>query len=303
MLQKTKYSRVLRTNFKEKYRSEGFDFYHGTLKSSLVTFIGNFVGIFLGLNAIFGFLYYLQPNSIAGVAEHNFLDCFFFSVQTMGTIGYGAYTPQTIYAHILATIEVMIGLVGIGTFAALTFARISLPSGRLKFSEQCVINVDDGEPKLMFRVVHLRNNMIMNAKISLQLLMPTTNAYGQVEINLVDLPLENDYYHVMTASWVVKHPLTSISPIFNKSQSDLAAEKCCLIATITGIDGTISQNVNHVYSYLPEDILWDMRFKSVIQFDEQQGEHVIDLNMVNNLEESFTKKPSFKKIFSDLIRK
>jgi inward rectifier potassium channel len=303
MLQKTKYSQVLRTNFKEKYRSEGFDFYHGTLKSSLVTFIGNFVGIFLGLNAIFGFLYYLQPYSIAGVAEHNFLDCFFFSVQTMGTIGYGAYTPQTIYAHILVTIEVMIGLVGIGTFAALTFARISLPSGRLKFSEQCVINVDDGEPKLMFRVVHLRNNMIMNAKISLQLLMPTTNAYGQVEINLVDLPLENDFYHVMTASWIVKHPLTSISPIYNKTQADLAAEKCCLIATITGIDGTISQNVNHVYSYLPEDILWDMRFKSVIQFDEQQGEHVIDLNMVNHLEESFTKKPGLKKILSGLIKK
>lgn len=303
MLQKTKYSQVLRTNFKEKYLSEGFDFYHGTLKSSLVTFIGNFVGIFLGLNAIFGFLYYLQPNSIAGVAEHNFLDCFFFSVQTMGTIGYGAYTPQTIYAHILVTIEVMIGLVGIGTFAALTFARISLPSGRLKFSEQCVINVDDGEPKLMFRVVHLRNNMIMNAKISLQLLMPTTNAYGQVEINLVDLPLENDFYHVMTASWIVKHPLTSISPIYNKTQADLAAEKCCLIATITGIDGTISQNVNHVYSYLPEDILWDMRFKSVIQFDEQQGEHVIDLNMVNHLEESFTKKPGLKKILSGFIKK
>jgi inward rectifier potassium channel len=166
-----------------------------------------------------------------------------------------------------------------------------------------VINVDDGEPKLMFRVVHLRNNMIMNAKISLQLLMPTTNAYGQVEINLVDLPLENDFYHVMTASWIVKHPLTSISPIYNKTQADLAAEKCCLIATITGIDGTISQNVNHVYSYLPEDILWDMRFKSVIQFDEQQGEHVIDLNMVNHLEESFTKKPGLKKILSGFIKK
>jgi inward rectifier potassium channel len=303
MFQKNKFSRVLRTNFLEKYRSEGFDFYHSTLKSSLFTFIGNFVIIFLGLNAIFGVLYYLQPNSIAGVPEHNFLDCFFFSVQTMGTIGYGAYTPQTIYAHILATIEVMIGLVGIGTFAALTFARISLPSGRLKFSEQCVINLDDGEPKLMFRVVHLRSNMIMNAKISLQVLMPTTNAHGQIEINLVDLPLEKDFYHVMTASWIVKHKITKDSPIFGKTQEDLITENACLIATITGIDGTVSQNVNHVYSYLPQDILWDRRFKSVIQLVEQRGAHVIDLNMVNHLEESFTKQPVLKKILSGLINK
>ena len=303
MLQKNKFSQVLRTNFKEKYRSEGFDFYHATLKISLTKFIGTFVLIFLSLNAIFGFLYYLQPNSIAGVPSHNFLDCFFFSVQTMGTIGYGAYTPQTIYAHTLATIEVMIGLVGIGTFAALTFARISLPSGRLKFSEQCVINQDDGEAKLMFRVVHLRNNMIMNAKISLQLLMPTTNSFGQVEINLVDLPLENDYYHVMTATWVVKHAITTTSPIFNKTQADLVAEKCCLIATITGIDGTISQNVNHVYSYLPEDILWNQRFQSVIQYDAEQGEHVIDLNKVNHLEESFTTQTGLKSIISNFIKK
>jgi inward rectifier potassium channel len=303
MLQKNKFSQVLRTNFKEKYRSEGFDFYHATLKISLTKFIGTFVLIFLSLNAIFGFLYYLQPNSIAGVPSHNFLDCFFFSVQTMGTIGYGAYTPQTIYAHTLATIEVMIGLVGIGTFAALTFARISLPSGRLKFSEQCVINQDDGEAKLMFRVVHLRNNMIMNAKISLQLLMPTTNSFGQVEINLVDLPLENNYYHVMTATWVVKHAITTTSPIFNKTQADLVAEKCCLIATITGIDGTISQNVNHVYSYLPEDILWNQRFQSVIQYDAEQGEHVIDLNKVNHLEESFTTQTGLKSIISNFIKK
>ncbi len=303
MFQKNKFSRVLRTNFLEKYRSEGFDFYHSTLKSSLFTFIGNFVIIFLGLNAIFAFLYYLQPNSIAGVPEHNFLDCFFFSVQTMGTIGYGAYTPQTIYAHILATIEVMIGLVGIGTFAALTFARISLPSGRLKFSEQCVINLDDGEPKLMFRVVHLRSNMIMNAKISLQVLMPSTNAHGQIEINLVDLPLEKDFYHVMTASWIVKHKISKDSPIFSKTQEDLITENACLIATITGIDGTVSQNVNHVYSYLPQDILWDRRFKSVIQLDEQRGAHVIDLNMVNHLEESFTKQPVLKKILSGLMNK
>jgi inward rectifier potassium channel len=303
MFQKNKISRVLRTNFLEKYRSEGFDFYHSTLKSSLFIFISNFVLIFLGLNAIFGFLYYLQPNSIAGVPEHNFLDCFFFSVQTMGTIGYGAYTPQTIYAHILVTVEVMIGLVGIGTFAALTFARISLPSGRLKFSEQCVVNLDDGEAKLMFRVVHLRSNMIMNAKISLQVLMPSTNVHGQIEINLIDLPLENDFYHVMTASWIVKHKITKESPIFGKTQEELALENCCLIATITGIDGTISQNVNHVYSYLPHDILWDRRFKSVIQLDEQRGAYVIDLNLVNDLEESFIKEPVLKKILSGLIKK
>lgn len=282
---------ILKTQFKETNVSDDFDFYHSTLKSSLFQFIGNFVIIFLGLNAFFGFLYFLQLDSIKGVEAHTFLNCFFFSVQTMGTIGYGAYTPNTLYAHFLATIEVMIGLVGIGTFAAITFARISLPSGRLKFSDQCVVNEDQGDPKLMFRVVHLRNNMIMKAKITLQLLLPVTNQYQQIEMILHDLDLENDYFHVMTGSWVVTHRINTSSPLYNKTQENLIAAKCCLIATITGVDGTISQGVNYVQSFLPKDILWGKRFKSIIRHDEKNNEYIIDLNLVNTIEDAFVTTP------------
>jgi hypothetical protein len=58
MKKKIQYSRVLRTNFQEKYLKEGVDFYHNTIRSSFYVFIGIFVGSFLGLNAIFAFLYF-----------------------------------------------------------------------------------------------------------------------------------------------------------------------------------------------------------------------------------------------------
>jgi inward rectifier potassium channel len=280
-----KISQILINGIKEAYGNEGGgDFYHDTLRVSHSKFIGIFVVSFLSLNAIFGSLYYFIPGTITGPVEPNFIDCFSFSVQTMGTVGYGTFYPKSLLAHILVTIEVMIGLVGIGTFAALAFARISLPNSKLIFSDKLVINEDDGEPMLMCRVAHLRNNMVVNAQISLQLLRPVTNAGGQTEMVLDSLNLQNHSYHVLTGAWIIKHPLRYDSPLFGKSSADLHAKKSSIIATITGIDGTTSEAINHVHAYSPDDIIWNQRFKSIIYKDPQSDDQIIDLTLINEME-------------------
>ena len=279
-----KISQIIIAGIKEAYSKEGGDFYHETLKASHSKFIGIFVTIFLSLNAFFGSLYYFIPGMISGPIQPNFIDCFSFSVQTMGTVGYGTYYPSSLFAHILVTIEVMIGLLGIGTFAALAFARISLPNSKLIFSDKLLINQDDGEPHLMCRVAHLRSNIVVNAQISLQLVYPIMNRIGQSEMVMEPLHLIKNNYHVMTGAWTIKHPLSKDSPICGKSSSQLRLENCSIIATITGIDGTTSEAINHVHSYSPEDIIWHQRFKSIIFKDPQSDGHIVDLTMINEIE-------------------
>lgn len=281
-----KISHILIDGIKEAYGKEGGDFYHDTLQVSQSKFIGIFVVGFLTLNALFGALYFFIPGTISGPTTPNFFDCFSFSVQTMGTVGYGTFYPKSIIAHILVTIEVMIGLVGIGTFAALAFARISLPNSKLIFSKKLVINEDDGEPMLMCRVAHLRNNMVVNAKISLQLIRPVTNSGGHTEMLLDQLNLQHDSYHVMTGAWIIKHPITPDSPLFGKSSENLKQEKSSIIATITGIDGTTSEAINHVHAYTPDDIIWNQRFKSIIYKDPLSDDHIVDLTLINEMESS-----------------
>jgi inward rectifier potassium channel len=284
-----KISQIIIAGIKEAYTKDGGDFYHETLKVSHGKFIGIFVTIFLSLNAFFGSLYYFIPGMISGPGEPNFIDCFSFSVQTMGTVGYGTYYPKSLFAHILVTIEVMIGLLGIGTFAALAFARISLPNSKLIFSDKLLINLDEGEPHLMCRVAHLRNNIVVNAQISLQLVHPITNRMGQSEMAMEPLHLIKNNYHIMTGAWIVKHPLTEGSPICGKSSSQMRQENCSIIATITGIDGTTSEAINHIHSYSPDDIIWHQRFKSIIFKDPQSDGHIVDLTMINEIESA---KPS-----------
>jgi inward rectifier potassium channel len=282
-----KISEILIAGIKEAYsKEESSDFYHQTLKVSHSKFIGIFVTLFLSLNAFFGCLYYFIPGTIAGPTEPSFIDCFSFSVQTMGTVGYGTFFPQSIFAHVLVTLEVMMGLVGIGTFAALAFARISLPDSKLIFSKKLLINEDEGEPHLNCRVAHLRNNMVVNAQISLQLIHPILNKGDQVEMVMDQLTLEKNNFHVMTGAFSVKHRLNSESPLFGKSSAELNHENCHIVATITGIDGTTSEAINHVHSYSPDDIIWNQRFKSIIYKDPDSKDHIVDLTLINEMESS-----------------
>ena len=279
-------SKILSTGILEVFHNHGYDFYHDTLKLSPLRFIGIFIAVFLSLNAFFGFLYYFFEGSITGPHLSSYLECFSFSVQTMGTVGYGTFYPSNTLAHLLTTIEVMIGLVGIGTFAALVFARISLPSSKLVVSNKLLINDDDGHPSLMFRVAHLRQNVLVNVDISLQMLCPKKSPTGQIEMVMQGLELEKDFYHVLTGAWLIKHPITQNSPIFEKSSVDLRLQHCSLIATITGTDGTTSEAVNHVYSYTSDDIIWYQRFTSMIEESPETGEYLVNHTKINNTESS-----------------
>lgn len=279
-----KISHILITGIQEAYGKEGSDFYHETLKVSHGKFISIFVIIFLTLNALFGALYFFIPGSIIGPTEPNFIDCFSFSVQTMGTVGYGTFYPQSLLAHALVTIEVMIGLVGIGTFAALAFARISLPSSKLVFSNQILMNEDDGAPNLICRVAHMRSNMVVNAQISLHLVQPVINQYGHTEMAMEPLTLIKSHYHVLTGAWSVKHCIQADSPLWGKSATQLLSENCSIVAAISGIDGTTSEAINHIKSYSPTDIIENHRFKSIIYKDVLSKDHIVDLTLINEIE-------------------
>src|SRR6184192_1261277 len=115
--------------------------------------------IYLGLNLLFAALYSFQQNSIAGsTGGHWFFDCFFFSVQTLATVGYGHMYPQTLYGHVVTTIEIMSGMFWLAVITGLIFVRFSRPTARILFSKSIVISPFDGRPALMLRVANMRHH-------------------------------------------------------------------------------------------------------------------------------------------------
>ena len=257
------------------------DFYHLVVRMTWPRFLVSFVIVFLVANLIFGFLYYLQEDSVAGLKETGFLEYFFFSVQTLATIGYGAMYPQTLYGHILVTIEAMIGLLGLGMFAALAFARLSLPRSRVVFSQPVVINAFEGVPALMFRVANERNNRIIGAEVELSLFIQQTTKEGLSMRRVYDLGLMRHHTPMLALTWLVIHPINEQSPLFNLSQEVLAKADFSLVATLKGLDETVSQTIQSIHTYTYDDIKWNHRFVDLFRKTHPAPESSIDLTLLH----------------------
>ena len=121
--------------------------------------------LYIGLNLFFAALYDLQKHSIAGsTGGSRFFDCFFFSVQTLATVGYGHMYPQTLYGHIISTVEIMTGIFLLAAMTGLIFVRFSRPMARIVFSNSMVIAPLNGKPTLMVRIGNENQHSMVEAE-------------------------------------------------------------------------------------------------------------------------------------------
>jgi inward rectifier potassium channel len=260
------------------------DLYHSVVAMSWWGYLAVFAAVFLVVNAAFGFLYYIDDSSIGGLTSTAYSEYFFFSVQTLATIGYGAKFPQTLYADVLVTVEAMIGLLGLGLFAAIAFARLSIPRSRIIFSKVAVVSAYEGQSTLMFRVANERNNRIIGAEVELSLLMREKTAEGFSIRRIYDLDLIRSHTPMLSLTWLVFHPILENSPLFGMSAESIDKVDFALIATIKGLDETISQTVHANHTYTSADIKWHHKFKDMFTEDPTTGQASIDLTRIHDIQ-------------------
>jgi inward rectifier potassium channel len=156
-----------------KLNAERYDWrdtYHLILTLSWPQFAGLIFVIYVLINLVFAALYWVGGNSIAELRPGSFLDAFFFSVETLATVGYGHMYPDTLYGHIIATLEIIIGMFGMAVVTGLIFVRFSRPTARIQFSKSMVIGPFDGIPALMLRVANLRHHAMVEAEFRVMLI-------------------------------------------------------------------------------------------------------------------------------------
>ena len=149
--------------------SQGFwgDLYHRSMNVSWPVFFGSAAALFVALNAVFGFLYSLGHEPIANAAQNGALAYFYFSIETLATVGYGDMHPQTNYGHLIATIEIFTGMSFLAVMTGLIFARFSRPRARFEFANKAVITSHEGQRTLMIRIANMRHNAISRANARL----------------------------------------------------------------------------------------------------------------------------------------
>jgi len=253
------------------------DPYYLLLTVSWTGFLVQVAGGFLALNTLFAPAYLFGGDSIIGAKPGSFWDMFFFSVQTISSIGYGVMSPATTYAHIVATIEAMIGILSSALITGLAFARFTKPTARVVFSKVAVVTQHDRVPTLMFRVMNQRFNRILEAQIRVYFSRDETTVEGNFIRRFYELSLQRKHTPAFALPWTVMHVIDKDSPLYGLTPTDLVQAKSTFVASLTGMDETVSQNIHARHTYGTDLILWDHRFRDMFQ-DASNGHRYIDFN-------------------------
>ncbi len=238
---------------------------------------------YIAINLIFALAYWLGGDCIANATPGSFIDLFFFSVQTLASIGYGAMYPKTLYSNIVVTIEAMIGLVGIALMTGLAFARFSRPSARVIFSRVAVIIPYNGVPTLMFRTANQRRNLILEAQMRVYLMRDEITAEGEFIRRFHDLKLLRNQTPSFTLSWLALHPIDESSPLYGMSADSLIQTNTNIVISVSGIDETVAQVVHARHQYTARDILWNNRFVDIFHHTSD-GHRYIDYKYFHDVE-------------------
>ena len=238
---------------------------------------------YLALNLMFAFAYWLGGDCIANAQPDAFLDNFFFSVQTLASIGYGVMYPKTLFANVIVTIESIAGLTGIAVMTGISFARFSKPTARILFSKAAVITLHNNQQTLMFRAANQRTNLILEAQMHCYLFRDEMTLEGKSMRRIYDLKLVRSQTPNFMLTWTVMHQIDELSPMYGMTPEEFKRTTTTLVIILSGIDETVSQMVHARHVYTHKSILSNKQFVDVI-FHTEGGNRYIDYNLFHDVE-------------------
>jgi inward rectifier potassium channel len=271
-----------------KLNTEKFDWrdtYHLILTLTWPQFAGLIFGIYVLINLIFAALYWAVGNSIAEMRPGSFADAFFFSVETFATVGYGHMYPDSLYGHIIATLEIIVGMFGMAVVTGLIFVRFSRPTARILFSKFLVIGPFDGVPNLMLRVANLRHHSMVEAEFRVMLVRNEAVKEDPAVRRFYPLKLDFDRLIAFPAALTIRHRIDETSPLYGLTQDDLRKSDTRILASIVCIDTVIPAPIQSLVDYTWEEIQWNRRFVEIYS-EHSAGRFSVDYGRLHDTEEA-----------------
>lgn len=259
------------------------DAYQWLLALSWPRFAAFIAGVYIVINLIFAALYVLGENCIAGMTPGSFVEAFFFSVQTLATVGYGHMYPQTLYGHVVTTIEIIDGMFGLAVMTGLIFVRFSRPTAQILFSKSVVIGPLNGRPTLMLRVGNLRAQSMVEAEFRIMFMRDEPILEGDNFRHFYDLKLQFDRLISFPAALTLRHVIDQQSPLYGETPQSLESSRALLVASVVGIDPVIPAAVQTQHDYTWRDIRFGERFVEIYT-EPVDGKLTVDFGRLHDTE-------------------
>ena len=269
-----------------KHGAPRFDWrdpYHLAVGLSWPGFVALLAALDLAINAVFALLYTAVPGCLSLASSAGFAGAFFFSVETLATVGYGRVAPVTLYGHVVSAAEIFTGMAFTALATGLTFVRFSRPRARILYADQAVVTRHNGQPTLMLRIANGRSSMLVDGAARLYALIAERSAEGQFYRRIHELPLLRARIPVFGLTWTLMHRLDEASPLAGYDPARLAADGVRLFLAVTARDPVLAAEVHDMHDYGPEDLRFGMRYAEAVSVDAA-GRPVADLGRVGEIE-------------------
>lgn len=254
------------------------DAYHFLRTTTWTRLLLLMAAFWIAINLLFAAILYVGGAEIMNAAPGSFLDRFWFSVQTMATIGYGYMAPMDTLAHTIVTIESFIGILITATATGLFFSKFSKPNAKVLFSNVAIIADHEGERMLMIRMANGRATAIVEANAKLTMTRDETLSNGRRFRRVYDLELRRNTSPVFALSWTIFHPIDARSPLCGVTPEALRDCLASLIVTFTGIDDSLATPVHTRRAYDFGDLRFDEEFVDIL-IDLPDGGRYMDFRM------------------------
>jgi inward rectifier potassium channel len=263
-----------------------YELYHqlitmGLGRFALVLGVGNLAAnlVFAGLYLAIGMEHF--DGTTGPTLASRFQDAFFFSAQTLTTVGNGPIHAVGALANAVAALESLLGLLGFALACGLVYGRFSRPHARIKFSARAVVAPYRDLTAFMFRIVNERSNQLIEveATVSLSLRDPETGV-----LLYSTLALERKRINLFPSNWTIVHPITPESPLAGMGADDLRQGDAEFIVLIKAFDDTFAQTVYARSSYKGGEVAWGKRFVPMVSARDESGMATVDLTLLDAME-------------------
>ncbi len=259
------------------------DVYHFLLTSRWRVLLPLLAAAYVAANVVFALAYLALGDAIEHARPGSFSDAFFFSVQTMATVGYGNLWPRTTAANVLATAEMIAGGMGLALMTGLVFAKFARPTARVLFSDVAVIRAWEGTPSLMIRMANARSSNIVEVHVGVMLLANARTSEGDEVRRVHDLRLVRSQSAIFSLTWTAIHPIDEASPLRGMDAAALAAAEAVIVVSLTGYDESLAATVHVRHTYGARHVLFGRRLVDVLGTGPS-GERTIDYRRFHDTE-------------------
>lgn len=260
--------------------------YHTLLRMKRSKFFLLILGFYSAINLIFAIIYsIIGVRHLAGTEQdltpiRRFLEAFFFSSQTLTTVGYGHIAPEGLAANTVASIESLLGILVFALVTGIFYGRFSRPRAYVLFSDNVLIAPFRGGKALMFRIATYKNNHLTEVEVVLTAALHILEGDKRVT-RFYSLPLDISKVNSLALSWTIVHPITEDSPLYGYSAADLIGNRLEILVFVKGFDDHFSNTVQQRSSYIHSELVWGAKFLPMYDRSEGGSYTLLELGKIN----------------------